>query len=86
MLEKFLADFKGNLDINIFIHDHEESLKIPSKNIQYTKHFLSLWDSLEKTRNAKCVLDLCKNHHIGLSFVFLIAYQQKQKLSPIIKM
>ena len=80
MLEKFLADFKGNLDINIFIHDHEESLKIPSKNIQYTKHFLSLWDSLEKTRNAKCVLDLCKNHHIGLSFRFFDCLSTETKI------
>ena len=80
MLTKFLNNLEGNLDINVFIHDDEESLKLESKSIKYTKKYLSLWDSLEKTKNAKCVLDLCKNHHIGLSFRFFDCLSTETKI------
>lgn len=80
MLERFLSQIDDRLDINIFIHEEEESLKIKSKNITYTKQYLSLFDSLGRTKKAKCVLDICKNHHIGLSFRFFDCLSTETKL------
>ena len=80
MLERFLSKIDDRLDINIFIHDEDESLKITSKNINYTKQYLSLFDSLERTKKSKCVLDICKSHHIGLSFRFFDCLSTETKL------
>ncbi|SNV47914.1 Uncharacterised protein [Chryseobacterium taklimakanense] len=69
-LAKFLS---GNIDISIFAergflnNDHR---LVDSTKIKYITSPTSIEDTLEKTKNSKIVIDICKKHHIGLSFRF----------------
>lgn len=71
----------GNIDIKIFVDkaflEKDQNLK---KEINYTTEFSSISDTLEKTKNSKIVIDICKAHHIGLSFRFFECLLYETKL------
>ena len=70
-LSKLINHLHGNLDIKIYTTpsflEKDKNLK---DNITYTTKFSSVKDTLIKTKKSKIVIDICKNHHIGLSFRF----------------
>mgnify|MGYP003605565686 CR=1 FL=1 len=74
----------GNIDINIHISqdflEKDKKMLTNSSKVKYTTQYLSLFDNLEKTKNAKIVIDICKNHHVGLSFRFFECLNYEVKL------
>lgn len=71
----------GNLDIKIHTDkaflEKDQHLK---KEINYITEFTSINDTLQKTKNSKIVIDICKSHHIGLSFRFFECLLYETKL------
>jgi len=70
-LSHFLQKITGNFDVNIWWSDSIRGIsKLQEINFKYINNFISLSESLNRTRNSKIVIDICKGHHIGLSFRF----------------
>lgn len=81
-LSHFLQDITyNNMDINILFNDRVKKIeKIADSKIKYIESFISIEESLERTRNSKIVIDICKAHHIGLSFRFFECLATETKL------
>lgn len=69
-LSKFLKNIKGNIDVNILFNKNQKLEKLKDLNIKYIESFISMEETFERTRHSKIVIDICKAHHIGLSFRF----------------
>lgn len=81
-LAKITPYLVGNVEIKI--HVSEKFLNndlgiVKDKKIQYITESTTIDEALEKARNSKIVIDICKSQHIGLSFRFFEAliYQNK---------
>jgi len=79
-LVKFLKEINGELDINIWINPSINIDKIDDKKIKYTSKHIPMSFAFEKTRNSKAVIDICKAHHIGLSFRFFECLATETKI------
>lgn len=80
-LEKFLKNIEGKLDINIFLGNSSFKIsKLNTTKFKYLDQFISLEETKERTRNSKIVLDICKAHHIGLSFRFFECLASETKI------
>ena len=80
-LDKFLQNINGSIDINIFLgHAENRIQKINSKKVKYINSFISLRESKLITSNTKIVIDVCKAHHIGLSFRFFECLATETKI------
>lgn len=80
-MANLIKHLEGNLDIKIHIDkaflEKDQQLK---KEINYITEFTSIDDTLQKTKNSKIVIDICKSHHIGLSFRFFECLLYETKL------
>lgn len=80
-MANLIKHLKGNLDIRIHIsREFQEKDKGLKPEVNYTTEFTTLQENYEKTRNSKIVIDICKSHHIGLSFRFFECLLYKTKI------
>lgn len=80
-MANLIKHLKGNLDIRIHISkEFQEKDKGLKPEVNYTTEFTTLQENYEKTRNSKIVIDICKSHHIGLSFRFFECLLYKTKI------
>lgn len=81
-LSHFLQNITyNNIDINILFNEGVKKIgKIVDSKIKYIESFISMEEALERTRNSKIVIDICKAHHIGLSFRFFEALATETKI------
>lgn len=80
-LINLLKEINGNIDVNILFNNQYKGLnKIRNSKIKYIESFISMDESLERTRNSKIVIDICKAHHIGLSFRFFECLATETKI------
>lgn len=80
-LSKFLKNVKGNFEINIWMREAFENVqKLNDPKIHYIKNTISLEETFKKTQQSKVVIDMCKKHHIGLSFRFFECLSSQTKI------
>lgn len=80
-LSKLLQNISGKLDVNILFADNQKHVgKLNDPNIKYITSFIPMKDTFERTRNSKVVIDICKAHHIGLSFRFFECLATETKI------
>lgn len=80
-LSKLLLNISGKLDVNILFADNQKHVgKLNDPNIKYITSFIPMKDTFERTRNSKVVIDICKAHHIGLSFRFFECLATETKI------
>lgn len=80
-LIRLLQHVDGNFDVNILFKETDKSLqRYDSHRIKYIETFIPMAESLERTRNSKIVIDICKAHHIGLSFRFFECMATETKI------
>ncbi|WP_312923493.1 glycosyltransferase [Empedobacter brevis] len=80
-LHRLLQNIGGHIDVNILFRENEKRIeKIQHSNIKYIETFIPMEEALEKTRNSKIVIDICKAHHIGLSFRFFECLATETKM------
>ncbi|MSN86614.1 glycosyltransferase [Riemerella anatipestifer] len=63
----------GNVELNIFVSQsflEGDNNLVKNPKVQYITSPTSIEETLQKTQNSKIVIDICKKHHIGLSFRF----------------
>lgn len=80
-LNRLLQQVDGNFDVNIFLNKVANLVQeLPTSKINYIDEFIPIKESLERTRNSKIVIDICKAHHIGLSFRFFECLATETKI------
>ena len=83
LINKLLENIEGNFDVRIYKNKSiisKDFMLIDEIKFSYTSEYLSLLDSIERTRQSKVVLDICKGHHIGLSFRFFECLASETKI------
>ncbi|MDY3337604.1 glycosyltransferase [Riemerella anatipestifer] len=72
-IENIAKYLEGNVDLNILVSNSfmaTDNNLVKNPKVQYITSPTSMADTLKKTQNSKIVIDICKKHHIGLSFRF----------------